>query len=166
MVSAEDIKNAVKDLQIHFNNHVNNKYVKNMLLRVDEPVGVSQRKDYLLKGDLYYIDSKGAIEDLFLGIMATLEYTDIISKDVVPRLAMTNADFVPTNPNERVLCQMTLKNYPTNINIFYKKLVDFFWMLLDYDNFLFPHSPAHEKVKGFETLHKICEEKRELFKVL
>ena len=94
MVTADDINKAVKDIQNHYNTNVNNKYVKNALLRMDVPLHVQQNKDYLLKGDLYYIDSRGAVEDLYMGVAATMDYIDMIVKHVMPHITFTGVDFV------------------------------------------------------------------------
>ncbi|MBQ3923335.1 MAG: hypothetical protein II707_08570 [Spirochaetales bacterium] len=158
MVTADDIKKAVGDIQNHYNTNINNKYVKNSLLRMDVPLHVQQNKDFLLKGDLYYIDSRGAVEDLYMGVAATMDYIDMRVKHVMPHITFTGADFVAKDANERVMAQMALKNYGMNVEIFRKKVCDFFTLLTDYDMFLFNKNPAYKNIKNYENLKARCAE--------
>ncbi len=158
MVSAEDIKKTVKDIQNHYNTNVNNKYVKKALLRMDVPLHVAQNMDFLLKGDLYYIDSRGAVEDLYMGVAATMDYIDMIVKNVLPHVTFTGADFVTKDANERVMAQMAFKNYGMNVEIFRKKVCDFFTLLTEYDGFLFSKNPAWRNIKNYENLKTRCTE--------
>ena len=158
MVTADAIKKAVKDIQNHYNTNINNKYVKNSLLRMDVPLHVQQNKDFLLKGDLYYIDSRGAVEDLYMGVAATMDYIDMIVKHVMPHVTFTGADFVAKDANERVMAQMAMKNYGMNVEIFRKKVCDFFTMLTEYDVSLFNRNPAYNNIKNYENLKIRCSE--------
>ena len=125
---------------------------------MDVPLHVAQNMDFLLKGDLYYIDSRGAVEDLYMGVSATMDYIDMIVKHVLPHVTFTGADYVAKDANERVIAQMAFKNYAMNVELFRKKVCDFFQILTEYDMFLFNKKPAYLQIKNYENLKTRCAE--------
>ena len=87
-----------------------------------------------------------------------MDYIDMIVKHVMPHVTFTGADFVPKDANERVMAQMALKNYGMNVEVFRKKVCDFFKELTEYDTFLFNKNPAYNNIKNYENLKIRCEE--------
>ena len=164
MVNVGDIKNIIVEIQKHYDKHINNKYVKNITMRLDLSQTVLQNMNLVLSGNLVYIDSRGAIEDLYYGIKATLDFISEVEQKVVPNLGSyfnTSTGFAATHnlsQNEKILSQMAIKNYPMNLKLFFDMMNKLFQMIYEFDKINFSKDPAHKRVTTFSQIEILLEE--------
>ncbi|HOJ64058.1 MAG TPA: hypothetical protein PLE45_06520 [Spirochaetota bacterium] len=156
MPNVEDIKVLIKEIQTHYEKHLNNKYVKNIILKLDLPLMINQDKNIILTNEILYLDSKGSIEDIYEGIIAVNYVINEIEKNVVPNLSQYVALYADQkNENEKILAQMAIKNYPMNIKILKDKIKSLFFKVYDFDKINFSKDPAYKKVRNFSELEKL-----------
>ena len=146
-VKAPDIKNAILEIQKHYDKHVNNKYVKRITLNMDLPQSTKQNMNLILSGNFAYIDSRGAIEDLYYGIKAVCDFIVEIQSKIIPNLDsfINGSLFSPQanmSENEKILSQMAIKNYPMNIKILSDLICRLFVIIHEYDKANFEKDPA------------------------
>ena len=156
MPNADEIKTLIKDIQNHYEKYLNNKYVKNIILKLDLPIMVNQDKNVILTNDILYLDSRGSIEDIYEGIIAVNYVINEIEKNIIPNLSSYVAAYADQkNENDKILAQMAIKNYPMNIKILKDKIKLLFLKVYDFDRLNFAKDPAYKRVRDFSTLEKI-----------
>jgi hypothetical protein len=159
IVKVSDIKNSIMEIQKHYDKHVNNKYVKKITHRIDLPQTTLQNMNLILGGSFAYIDSRGAIEDLYQGIKAVCDFIVEIQTKIIPNLdSFLNGGLFSTqqniSENEKILSQMAVKNYPMNIKILIDLLYKLFITIYEYDKTTFPNDTAYNRLEIFKDLHK------------
>ena len=159
-VKVQDIKNAIMEIQKHYDKHVNNKYVKRITLHMDLPQSTIQNMNLILSGNFAYIDSRGAIEDLYYGIKAVCDFIIEIRTKIIPNLdSFTNGSiFTPQanlSENEKILSQMAIKNYPMNINILSDLICKLYVIIFEYDKTNFEKDPAFKRIEIFTDIQKL-----------
>jgi hypothetical protein len=159
-VKVPDIKNAIMEIQKHYDKHVNNKYVKRITLHMDLPQTTIQNMNLILSGNFAYIDSRGAIEDLYYGIKAVCDFIVEIQTKIIPNLDsfMNGSLFAPqTNmsENEKILSQMAIKNYPMNIKILIDLIFKLYVIVFEYDKVNFEKDPAYKRIAIFPDIQKL-----------
>ncbi len=157
MPNVEEIKTLLKEIQTHYEKHLNNKYVRNIILKLDLPIMVNQDKNVILTNEMLYLDSRGSIEDIYEGIIAVNYLINEIEKNVVPNLSSYVAAYAAEqkNENEKILAQMAIKNYPMNIKILKDKIRSLFFKIYDFDKLNFTKDPAYKRVKNFSELENL-----------
>jgi len=157
MPNVDDIKNLLKEIQNHYEKHLNNKYVRNIILKLDLPIMINQDKNLILTNDMLYLDSRGSIEDIYQGIIAVNYLINEIEKNVIPNLSsyVTAYASEQKNENEKILAQMAIKNYPMNIKILKDKIKALFFKIYDFDKLNFSKDPGFKRVKNFNELEKL-----------
>lgn len=157
MPNVDEIKRLLKDIQTHYEKNLNNKYVKNIILKLDLPIMINQDKNVILTNEIVYLDSKGSLEDLYEGIIAVNYLINEIEKNVIPNLSYYVTAYAADqkNENEKILAQMAIKNYPMNIKILKDQLKFLFLKIYDFDKLNFSKDPAYKKVKNFNELEKL-----------
>lgn len=158
MVNVGDIKNVLVEVQKHYEKHINNKYVKNSIMKIDLSQTVIQNMNLVLSGNLVYIDSKGAIEDLYIGIKAVLDFILEMQQNVVPNMGSyfsnINLQGQQLSQNDRILSQMAIKNYPMNLKLFFDMVNKLFGMVNEFDKVNFSKDPAYKRMRNFSDIEK------------
>jgi hypothetical protein len=163
MIKVSDIKNSISEIQKHYDKHVNNKYVKKFTLNLDISPTVIQNMNLILGANFVYIDTKGAIEDLYCGVKAVCDFINEIQTNIIPELnSYTNITLQSNmSENDKILSQMAIKNYPMNIKILSNMLYKVFNMIIDYDIATFPRDPAFKRVEYFEEIRKVIDDMKD-----
>jgi hypothetical protein len=159
MALQEEIKQCINDLRNHYETNVNNKYVKNIILKLDIGAEIRHRMGILLDYKTLYFDSKGTIFDLYTSINSIIVFIKEIKAQVFPNIAAyAGGTFLSgspdKDPNDKVLFQMAVKNYPMNIKILVKLTYRLYNMIIEYDNANFTQSPAYLQIKNFDEISK------------
>ena len=156
MTTAEDIKNKITEIKKHYDLNLNNNYLKSLNAKLEVAPMLQRQIGYLLNQEIIYVDSRGAISDLYSSIYAVLVYVTNLNKEVVP----TIKSYVEQNAknyhgNDGILFQMAVKNYPMNLNLFAKMLRTLFDSIMDYDNINFPGKEIHKEQKDIQEIDKL-----------
>lgn len=157
MARQEEIKQQISELREYFEKNLNNKYVKNIILKLDLSINVKHDMNIILDYKTLYFDSKGSIEDIYSSIKALTCFIKEVRSRVLPNIYnYTGTSFFSgtdnKNPNDKVLFQMAVKNYPMNIKILTKMTCKLFEMLIEYDDTNFTGDPAYKQVKNIDEL--------------
>ncbi len=168
MVNVNDIKNVLIELQKHHDKHISNKYVKNIIMKLDLSQTVIQNMNLVLSGNLVYIDSKGAIEDLYLGIKAVLDFISEVKQNVIPNMnlyytGLNSSINQSLNQNDKILSQMAIKNYPMNVKFFFDLVNKLFSMVNEFDKINFSKDPAYKRLQNFAQIEALIEELKSKF---
>jgi hypothetical protein len=157
MSSIGEIKEIIVDIKDHYDKHCNSKYTKGILLKLDLPHSVKHEMNTILVNDLVYLDSRGTLEDLYNGIKSIAFFIHELKAKVIPNISnYTSGTFlsapIQSNPNEKILMQMAIKNYPMNIKILADKTYMLLTKVLEFDNSQFSDNPAYNSIKGFDEI--------------
>ena len=122
MAKQDDILQKIAELKSHFDKNCNNKYVKNIILRLDIGSDIKHSMGILLDYKTLYFDSRGTIDDLYSSIKAIAHFVREVQLRVLPSMSTFTADSFlnaksSKDPNDKILYQMAIKNYPMNIKI-------------------------------------------------
>lgn len=146
MVSTSDIINKIKEIREHYDSHINNRYVKNLVMRIELSPSQSQDMGTILANEIIYVDTRGALSDLYSAMRAILVMVSKIYDDVIPGLKnYTAASGISSQ--EKILAQLAVKNYPSNVHFLAQKITELFEMVFTYDEDTFPSNPAYKSVK-------------------
>ncbi len=153
-MNSNDIINMLTDIRTHFENNINNKYVKNIFIKIDLHPSNKQEMNIILVNDFHYIDSRGGLQDLYTGIKSvTLFIKEVINKVLKNLNAYVGTGLgssASVSQNDKILAQMAIKNYPMNIKILNDKLLKLLDLLLEYDKQFYAKDPAYLSVKDIE----------------
>jgi hypothetical protein len=156
MTSAEDIKNKIAEIRKHYDSNLNNNYLKGLNARLEVAPVLQRQIGYLLNQEIVYVDSRGAISDLYSSIYALLTYITDLNKEIIPMLkSYADQNTKNYHGNEGILFQMAVKNYPMNLNLFAKMLKTLFDSIMDYDNINFPGKEIHKEQKDIQEIDKL-----------
>jgi|GEM_PF-1295638 len=158
----EEIKQVINEIRNHFETNLNNKYVKNILLKLDMSLDVRHNMNIILDYKTLYFDSKGTIDDIYSSIKAITQFIKEIRIRVLPNIySYTGNSFFTSSgtkdPNDNILFQMAVKNYPMNIKLLAKLTLNLLKLVYEYDKTNFTKEPAYKKVKNFEEIGKYLE---------
>jgi hypothetical protein len=156
MVKVNDLKNAIGEIQKHYDKHVNNKYVKKFMMNVDLAPSIVQNMNLILGANFAYIDTIGAIEDLYSGIKAVCSFINEIRSKIIPDLnSYINMSLqASVSENEKILSQMAIKNYPMNIKLLADMTIKLFDMIYEYDSTTFKNEAAYKRLDTFSDIRK------------
>jgi hypothetical protein len=163
MALQEEIKQCITELKNHYETNLNNKFVKNIILKLDIGVEVRHQMGILLDYKSLYFDSKGTLFDLYTSINAIVTFIKEIKTKVLQNISnFAGGTFLnpssDKDPNNKVLFQMAVKNYPMNIKIFAKYTYKLLNMIIEYDNANFTNNPAYLQIKNFDDINKYLNE--------
>lgn len=153
MAKQEEIKECINEIRKHFDSNLNNKYVKNILLKLDLPSEVRHNMSIVLDYKTLYFDSKGTLEDIYNSIIAISHFIKEIKIKVIPSIeSYASESFLVSSgikdQNEKILYKMAIKNYYMNIKLLARLILKLLKMCIDYDETNFPKSPAYFTIKG------------------
>jgi hypothetical protein len=156
MASTEEIKNKIAEIRKHYDSNLNNNYLKGLNARLEVAPVLQRQIGYLLNQEIVYVDSRGAISDLYSSIHALLTYVTDLNKEIIPMLkSYADQNTKNYHGNEGILFQMAVKNYPMNLNLFAKMLKTLFDSIMDYDNINFPGKEIHKELKEINEIDKM-----------
>ena len=153
MARQDEIKQHMNEIREHFEKNLNNKYVKNILLKLDIPTDVKHNMNIILDYKTLYFDSRGTLDDMYSSLKAITFFIKEIRARVIPNInTYSGTSFFSStsnkDPNDRILYQMAVKNYPMNIKILARLIYDLLNMVIDYDSTNFHANPAYNQVKN------------------
>ncbi len=155
-MNSNDIINKLADIRKHFDSNLNNKYVKNIFIKVDLHSTIKQEMNIILINEFNYVDTRGGLIDIYNGIKAVSEFNKEVTSKVLKNLnsyiSSTFASSSNMSQNDKILSQMAIKNYPMNIKILNELLLSLFDMLVEYDKHNFSKDPAYLSVKEFDKI--------------
>jgi hypothetical protein len=157
MSRQDEIVQAINELKVHFDKNLNNKYVKNIILKLDMTSDIKHNMGILLDYKTLYFDSKGTIDDIYSSIKAIGLFIKEIQIRVLPNIVSFTGDTFfgasgSKDPNDKILFQMAIKNYPMNIKLLAKMCYSLLKMVVEYDKENFSVSPAFESVRNFDEI--------------
>lgn len=157
MSRQDDIIQAINELKIHFDKNLNNKYVKNIILKLDITSDIKHNMAILLDYKTLYFDSKGTIDDIYSSIRAISLFIKEVQIRVLPNIISFTGDTFfgaagSKDPNDKILFQMAIKNYPMNIKLLAKMCYNLLKMVVEYDKDNFTVNPAYESIKNFDEI--------------
>ena len=154
----DEIIQVINELKLHFDKNLNNKYVKNVLLKLDVTSDIKHNMSILLDYKTLYFDSKGTIDDIYSSIRAIAFFIKEVQIRVLHNIVAYTGDIFfgastsSNDSNDRILFQMAVKNYPMNIKLFAKMCFNLLKMVIEYDKENFTSNPAYEGIKNFEEI--------------
>lgn len=155
MINATDIKEKMKEIKHHYDSNLHNKYVKHIIMKLDMPYSATQDLKKLLESEIVYVDTRGAVEDLYNGIRAVGILMKEIETEVVPNIkAFQESYSARLEPNERVLFQMAIRNYPMNVELLGQKVFELYKMVFAFDKYKFEDNPAYKHITEFGEIEK------------
>lgn len=158
MSRQDEIIQAINELKIHFEKNLNNKYVKNILLKLDITSDIKHNMNILLDYKTLYFDSRGTIDDIYSSIRAIGYFIKEVQIRVLHNIVSYTGDSffaaqgANKDSNDRILFQMAVKNYPMNIKLLAKMCFSLLKMVIEYDKDNFTSNPAYEGIKNFEEI--------------
>lgn len=158
MSRQDEIIQSINELKLHFDKNLNNKYVKNIQLKLDITSDIKHHMNVLLDYKTLYFDSKGTIDDIYSSIRAIGFFIKEVQIRVLHNIvAYTGDSFFGAqgankDSNDRILFQMAVKNYPMNIKLLAKMCFNLLKMVIEYDKDNFTSNPAYEGIKNFEEI--------------
>jgi hypothetical protein len=156
MASTEEIKNKIAEIRKHYDSNLNNNYLKGLNARLEVAPVLQRQIGYLLNQEIVYVDSRGAISDLYSSIYALLTYVTDLNKEIIPMLkSYADQNTKNYHGNEGILFQMAVKNYPMNLNLFTGMLKSFFDLVMSYDNNNFSGKEIHKELKEINEIDKM-----------
>ena len=156
MASVEDIKNKIAEIKKHYDLNLNSNYLKSLNAKLEVAPMVQRQIGYLLNQEIIYVDSRGAISDLYSSIYAVLVYVTNLNKEVVPTIkSYAEQNAKNYHGNDGILFQMAVKNYPMNLSLFAKMLRTLFDLIMAYDNTNFPGKEIHKEQKDIQEIDKL-----------
>ncbi len=163
MAMQDDIKQYINEVKNHFDTNLNNKYVKNIILKLDLPLDIRHNMNIIFDLKTLYFDSKGSIEDIYLSINAIAYFIREVKVKVIPNIySYTGTSFFSAmgaaNPNDNILFQMAVKNYQMNIKILAKLVYNLLKMVLEYDKTNFNKDPAYIHFKKLDEILNFLQE--------
>ncbi len=156
MASTEEIKNKIAEIRKHYDSNLNNNYLKGLNARLEVSPVLQRQIGYLLNQEIVYVDSRGAISDLYCSIHALLSYVINLNKEIVPMLKTYNEQNGKNyHGNEAIFFQMMIKNYPMNLNLFTGMLKALFDLVTSYDTNNFSGKEIHKELKEVNEIDKM-----------
>jgi hypothetical protein len=156
MASTEEIKNKIAEIRKHYDSNLNNNYLKGLNARLEVAPVLQRQIGYLLNQEIVYVDSRGAISDLYSSIHALLTYVTDLNKEIIPILkSYADQNTKNYHGNEGILFQMAVKNYPMNLNLFTGMLKSLFDLVMSYDNNNFSGKEIHKELKEINEIDKM-----------
>lgn len=156
MASTEEIKNKIAEIRKHYDSNLNNNYLKGLNARLEVAPVLQRQIGYLLNQEIVYVDSRGAISDLYSSIYALLTYVTDLNKEIIPMLkSYADQNTKNYHGNEGILFQMAVKNYPMNLNLFTGMLKSLFDLVMSYDNNNFSGKEIHKELKEINEIDKM-----------
>jgi hypothetical protein len=156
MASTEEIKNKIAEIRKHYDSNLNNNYLKGLNARLEVAPVLQRQIGYLLNQEIVYVDSRGAISDLYSSIHALLTYVTDLNKEIIPMLkSYADQNTKNYHGNEGILFQMAVKNYPMNLNLFTGMLKSLFDVVMSYDNNNFSGKEIHKELKEINEIDKM-----------
>ncbi len=157
MSRQDEIIQAINEMKLHFDKNLNNKYVRNVLLKLDITSDIKHNMNILLDYKTLYFDSKGTIDDIYSSIRAIAFFIKEVQIRVLHNITAYTGDTffgasASSDSNDRILFQMAIKNYPMNIKFFAKMCFNLLKMVIEYDKDNFTTNPAYESIKNFEEI--------------
>jgi hypothetical protein len=156
MANQNEIIKKIDDIKKHFDKNLNNKYVKNILLRLDLSNETKHSMGLLLDYKNIYFDSKGTIEDIYHSIKAIAFTLREVQIKAIPNLGSFSYESFFTSANhdnnDKILFQMAIKNYPMNVKILAKMSLELLKMVIQYDRENFTANPVVDSFKNFEEI--------------
>ncbi|MCG8571141.1 MAG: hypothetical protein MJB14_13490 [Spirochaetes bacterium] len=153
MYNSSDIITVINDIRQHYESNLNSKYVKHMMMKLNLPYNVTQDMKRLLETQIVYVDSRGAVEDIYSGIKAVGYFVKEVQATIFPNIkAFSDANISSLNQNEKILYQMAIKNYPENVMLFAEKIFHLFEMVFEFDKTKFDNNPAFKSFPGFDEI--------------
>ena len=163
MALQESIKQLINELRTHYETNLNNKYVKNILLKLDISLDMRHNMNIILDDKTLYFDSKGTIDDIYSSIRSITYFIKEIKVRVLPNIySYTGNSFFTSSgnkdPNDKILFQMAVKNYPMNIKLLAKIALNLLKLVYEYDKTNFPKNPAYEQFSNLNEIFNFLEE--------
>ncbi len=156
MSTVEEIKNKITEIRKHYYSNLNNSYLKGLYARLELSPTLQRQIGYLLNQEIVYVDSRGAISDLYSSIYALLVYVTDLNQKIIPMLKTYSEQNAKNyHGNEAIFFQMMIKNFPMNLNIFAGQLRTLFDMLMSYDNANFSGKEIHKELKVTQEIDKL-----------
>lgn len=156
MSTVEEIKNKITEIRKHYDSNLNNSYLKGLYARLELSPTLQRQIGYLLDQEIVYVDSRGAISDLYSSIYALLVYVTDLNQKIIPTLKTYSEQNAKNyHGNEAIFFQMMIKNFPMNLNIFAGQLRTLFDMLMSYDNANFSGKEIHKELKVTQEIDKL-----------
>lgn len=127
-----------------------------MYARLELSPTLQRQIGYLLNQEIVYVDSRGAISDLYSSIYALLVYVTDLNQKIIPTLKTYSEQNAKNyHGNEAIFFQMMIKNFPMDLNIFAGQLRTLFDMLMSYDNANFSGKEIHKELKVTQEIDKL-----------
>jgi hypothetical protein len=125
-VRDEQLFKVVEKLQTHYQNNLNNRYIRKALLVMKVPTGTWNALGRLTeKSDFYKIQGY-QYKELYEQIYAAANFVYHARTEVLPRLKSLLSGGTETvfsrqkaeEPKDRVLLEMAINNFPANLGVF------------------------------------------------
>lgn len=155
MYSGMDIRKKINEIKNHYHSNLNNKYLKSLKSKIRLSPIVSREVEHLLNFEILYVDTRGSLNDLYAAIAALGVYIEELNKRVVPFLkSYLELHREQYDGNEKILFQMTIKNFPMNITILENHLREFYAILIEYDKNKFQKDAIYLRSKNINSIEK------------
>lgn len=162
MSTFNEVKGLLIKIKKHFLEHIENKYIKNYILRIDIPSSMYNDINKIIDHEFSYFDSNIFIEDLYRAIYAFAKYINILRKKLLPEISkMDGSSYLfdkvsgtSFSQQDRVIQKMVIKNYPMNLKIFTDMINNLYTASYDYDIEKNKNNPILSQIKELNDIGK------------
>jgi len=154
----------LEKLRGHYQNNLNNRYIRKALLHMNVPMGTWNALERLTeKSDFYKIQGY-PYKDLYEQIHAAATFVYHARTDVLPRLKGLLAGGTETvlsrkpagEPKDKVLLEMAINNFPANLGVFSDLVNEMYVRAAELDRAEHPgQKPVYEHMPEMKELGKL-----------
>ena len=160
----EKLFKILEKLRSHYQNNLNNRYIRKALLHMKVPTGTWNALERLTeKSDFYKIQGI-QYKELYEQIYAAATFVYHARNDVLPRLkgllsGGTETVFSrpkPGEPKDKVLLEMAINNFPANLGVFSDLVNELYVRAAELDREEHPgQKPVYEHMPELKELGKL-----------
>ncbi len=158
-----EIMNLMERIRDHYHNNINNRFVRKALLLMDLSRTTWDHLESLTeKGDFYRTQGY-QFDEMYEWIIAALTFIHHARTEVSPNLKSILASGSSTilhkgvreRDEDRILREMAIKNFPSNLMIFADLIKDLYNRLKELDEKINYSRPVYKKYSEIEELIKV-----------
>jgi hypothetical protein len=163
-VRDEQLFKIVDKLQSHYQNNLNNRYIRKALLMMKVPTGTWNAIARLTEKTDYYKIQGYPLKELYEQIYAAATFVYHARTEVLPRLKGLLAGGTETvfsrrkseEPKDKVLLEMAINNFPANLGVFSDLVNELYVRAVELDRAEHPkEKPVYEHMPELKELGKL-----------
>ena len=146
--------NLIEKLGEHYRVNINNRYLRSALISMDLPPSSRNAVEALTERSEYYRLQGYRFDELYAGIMGAALFIYKARTEILPNLKFHIK--TPTDRNEKILQDMAIENFKTNLGILADDVNDLYLRAVQLDKESHKvKKPVFERTPELETLGQL-----------